>query len=116
MFHVYGLKNCDKCRAALRFMKEKGLEHRFHDIRAEGLDPNLLDRWLAELGWEELLNRKSTTWRGLSETDRQDLDLLKARELILSHPTLAKRPVIECNGGTVVGFNKAQEDHLMAAV
>ncbi|MDX1401371.1 MAG: Spx/MgsR family RNA polymerase-binding regulatory protein [Kiloniellales bacterium] len=116
MIQIYGLKNCDKCRAALRFAKSQGLDHTFHDIREESLDPRRLERWLDALGWEQLLNRKSTTWRSLGGAEREDLDREKVKSLILAHPTLAKRPIIECVGQTFAGFDKARKDQLMAAI
>ena len=98
MVTVYGLRNCDACRRALKGLV--GTEHRFHDLRADGLEPALLSRWVRELGWEALLNRRSTTWRGLAEDDRSGLDAAKAEALMLAHPTLVKRPVID-DGETV---------------
>ena len=98
MVTVYGLRNCDACRRALKGLV--GTEHRFHDLRADGLEPALLSRWIRELGWEALLNRRSTTWRGLAEDDRSGLDAAKAEALMLAHPTLVKRPVID-DGETV---------------
>lgn len=112
MIRFYGLKNCDKCRKALKFAKAEGLKHSFHDFREEGLDAKRLDRWLSALGWEMVLNRKSTTWRNLPEADRMALDRAKARDLLLSNPTLVKRPVIECTNDVLIGFTKAEEDRL----
>lgn len=112
MIVLYGLRNCDRCRKALKSMASLGIEHRFHDLRADGLEEARLDRWLAELGWERLLNRQSTTWRGLSNTDREGLDATSARALMLAHPTLIKRPVLELDQGILVGFGKAEEDRL----
>ncbi|MCY3981718.1 MAG: arsenate reductase [Alphaproteobacteria bacterium] len=96
MLTVYGLKTCDACRKARKAVGE----HRFHDLREHGLDAALLDRWIAALGWQALLNRRSTTWRSLDETDRAGLDASRARGLMLAHPALVKRPVID-DGGTV---------------
>ncbi len=98
MLTVYGLKTCDACRKARKALGDR--EHRFHDLRADGLDPALLDRWIEALGWEALLNRRSTTWRGLNEADRAAPDADRARGLMLAHPALVKRPVID-DGGTV---------------
>ena len=63
MITVYGIKNCDTCRKARKWLEAEGLEHRFHDIRADGLEPAMLEDWITELGWEVLLNRRGTTWR-----------------------------------------------------
>ncbi|MYE01900.1 MAG: arsenate reductase [Alphaproteobacteria bacterium] len=102
MLTVYGLKSCDACRKARKALGES--EHRFHDLREDGLDGAMLDRWIDALGWEALLNRRSTTWRSLDEADRAGLDAGRARGLMLAHPTLVKRPVIDDGGAVRVGL------------
>ena len=68
MLTVYGLKSCDACRKARKALADR--EHRFHDLREDGLDAAMLDRWIGALGWEALLNRRSTTWRALDEAGK----------------------------------------------
>ncbi len=98
MLTVYGLKSCDACRKARKALA--GRDQRFHDLREDGLDAALLDRWIGALGWEALLNRRSATWRALDEAEKAGLDAGRARGLMLAHPALVKRPVID-DGGTV---------------
>ena len=112
MIVLYGIRNCDRCRKAQSFLDEQGLACRFHDLRTDGLEAARLDRWIAALGWEKLLNRQSTTWRNLPETDRDGLDEASARSLLLAHPTLIKRPVIELDQDYLVGFGKAEQARL----
>lgn len=104
MVVVYGLKNCDTCRKALKWLAAEAVEHTFHDIRQDGLDGAVLDRWIAAAGWQPLLNRRSTSWRNLPDGETRDVDEAKARALMLSHPTLIKRPVIETGDDILVGF------------
>ena len=114
MLHIYGLKNCDSCRKAVKAFAAAGLSHTFHDLRAEGLETERLDGWLAQAGWEKLLNRKSTTWRALPEERRAGLDEAKARALLLANPTLIKRPVIEYAGELLVGFDRENQARFSA--
>jgi len=107
MTTLYGLRNCDTCRKARAWLDGQGLAHRFHDFRGDGLDPALLQSWADALGWETLLNRRGTTWRGLSETDRADLDAAKALRLMLVHPALIKRPVLSHGDKLLIGFSPA---------
>lgn len=107
---LYGIAKCDSCRRARQWLEDHGIEHRFHDLRKDGLSPRTLDRWLAEAGWEGLLNRRGTTWRGLPERDKDHLDARTARRLMLAHPTLVKRPVLEVGAALLVGFSSAQYD------
>lgn len=102
---IYGIPNCDTCRKARRWLEQNAIEHRFHDLRADGLDETTVRRWVAALGWEAMLNRRSTTWRQLPAADRNRLDAARAVALMLAHPTLVKRPVAETDGDIRVGFD-----------
>lgn len=113
MIRVNGLKNCDTCRSALAWLADNGLAAELHDFRRDGLDPQRLDRWIAAVGWEALLNRRGTTWRGLAEADKANVDAAKARELMLAHPALIKRPVFEVGEGVVVGFKEDQKAKIL---
>jgi arsenate reductase len=105
MFTLYGLRLCDTCRKARAWLDQRGLTYRFHDFRAEGLEPALLKRLEADLGWESLLNRRGTTWRGLAESDRTDVNRDKALALMLAHPALIKRPILVTADRTILGFS-----------
>ena len=115
MIAIYGIKNCDTCRKARKWLDGRGLTHHYHDIRADGLDRAMLDRWIAALGWEVLLNRRGTTWRKLDEAVRINVDAASARLLMLANPTLIKRPVFEAGGRHMVGFGEAERDALADA-
>ena len=101
---IYGIKTCDTVKKARNWLEGRGVEHRFVDYRAEGLDPKNLARWEAAVGWEKLLNKASTTFKDLSDADKQDLDERKATALMQAHPTLIKRPVLDVDGAITVGF------------
>ncbi len=102
---VYGLSNCDTCRKARRWLTDQGLQHRFHDVRTDGLDPVRVLEWLKSLGWENVVNRRSSTWRSLGPAERDGLDTQRAARLILDHPVLIKRPLIDVDGQMGIGFD-----------
>lgn len=104
MLTIYGIPNCDTCRKARKWLDANSVEHRFHDLRADGLEKSALVRWVKCVGWQQLLNTRSTTWRGLPEADRQELNEKLALKLMLQHPTLIKRPVLEMKQQVLVGF------------
>lgn len=115
MITLYGLKNCDTCRKARKFLEAEGIEHRFHDLRADGLAATDLKSWVSAVGWEKLLNRRGTTWRGLPDKDKNELGEAAAIELMRAHPALIKRPVIDQAGEVSVGFGPAEQKALKKA-
>ncbi len=101
---VYGLGNCDSCRAARKWLDGRGVPYRFHDFAAEGVDAPTVDAWLREHGAETLINRRSRTWREIPGERRDISDPAAAAALVLANPKLVKRPVIDLGGRTLVGF------------
>jgi Spx/MgsR family transcriptional regulator len=106
MLTVYGIKSCDTCRRARAWLDANEIGYRFHDLRDDGIDRPMVARWVERVGWETLLNKRSLTWRGLDDAERNDLGSDKAISLMLEHPTLVKRPVIEADRYTAVGFSE----------
>jgi arsenate reductase len=100
---VYGIRQCDTCRQALKWLAEQDIEHRFHDVRADGLERERLAAWLDSEFAGVLVNRRSTTWRQLTDEERSASGAGLVR-LLLEHPTLIKRPVFGNGGIIAVGF------------
>ncbi len=84
----------------------KNIEFSFHDLRDDGLDIQMLERWTQRIGWERLLNKQSLTWRKIPEVDRNDMSRDKALATMIDNPTLIKRPVIETKKFIAVGFSE----------
>ncbi len=110
---IYGIKTCDTCRKAIKAFDGAGKAATFVDFRVDGLDEADLDRWLEAVGWEALLNRRSTSWRALSDDEKANPDEAKARSLMQANPTLIKRPVFDDGSSITVGFAKAQQETLL---
>jgi len=104
MLTVYGIKNCDTVRKALAWLNDQGIAYTFHDVRADGLNAALVQRWVDALGWESVLNRRSTTWRNLPDSDKSSLNDVTVISMVLTHPTLLKRPLFEGEGLILQGF------------
>jgi len=105
---LVGIKNCDSVKKAKKWLEQNGVEYAFHDLREQGVDKAALEKWIDELGWEVLLNKRSTTWKQLSDDERADIDQGKAMMLFLAYPTLIKRPVLITPEGIMVGFKEAE--------
>jgi len=111
---LYGIKTCDSCQKARRWLQDQGIEHSWHELRDDGLDRAIVDSWLAALGAEGLVNRRSTTWRGLDEAMRKAaMNPEQAAEVLAAHPTLIKRPVFHRRDEVLVGFNAAVKFSLL---
>ena len=106
MTTLYGIKNCNSCRLATKWLDENKVDYDFVDVRADGLDEATVERWQEALGWEALVNKRSITWRKIPAFDREDLNQVKARELILNFPTAMKRPVLDTGKSILLGFDK----------
>jgi len=104
---VYGIEACDQVRKARAWLRTHDVPFRFHDFRADGLQAALLARWMGHLPWDALLNRRGLTWRQLDPSHKACVvDQASACELMLAHPTLIKRPVLEAGDRIVVGFSE----------
>lgn len=101
---VYGIKQCDTCRKALKWLTTQGIDHSFHDFRVDGLNSELLAGWLDSSFADRLVNRRSTTWRQLADEQRQS-EGKALLELLLENPTLIKRPVFVTGEIVAVGFD-----------
>jgi arsenate reductase len=105
MITVYGIKNCDTMKKARVWLDGHGVAYAFHDYKVAGIDRAKLAGWVKKVGWEALLNRAGTTFRKLPEADKATLSEAKAIALMMAHPSMIKRPVIEAGSGKLlVGF------------
>lgn len=104
MLVLYGIKNCDTVKKARACLDGRGVNYRFHDFRVDGLDEALLRRFVADAGWNTVLNQRSTSWRSLSDAQKADLDETKAVALMLELPTLIKRPILDDGQQLIIGF------------
>ncbi len=103
---LYGISNCDTVRKARKWLENHKMDYQFHDFRQDGLTYEQLLTWSTKVGWEALLNRRSTSWRQVSEENKAAIDEEKALQLMLQQPTLIKRPVLVSSEQIVVGFNE----------
>ncbi len=102
---LYGLKNCDSCRKAQKDLENAGKSVTFVDIRAEADLQQKVPAWMARMNAGDLVNKRSPTWRGLTNAEQDSADEPgDLEQLLIAHPTLIKRPVIEMGRKTFVGW------------
>jgi len=102
---MYGIPNCDTIKKAQKWLKENNIPFTFHDYRKDGLDESLLEKLLAHSNWDTLLNKRSTSYRALTDNQKETLNEDNAKALFIESPTLIKRPVIIYKESAIVGFN-----------
>ncbi|WP_447750753.1 ArsC family reductase [Sphingopyxis fribergensis] len=112
---LYGISNCDTVKKARRWLDEQDVAYRFHDVRKDGLDAARLQGWIDALGWEKLLNKAGTTFRKLPDAQKDGLDAVTAKALMLEQPAMIRRPVVEAADGVSVGFSAADWQTRFAA-
>ena len=110
---IYGIPNCDSVRKARRWFEEHDIEYYFYDIREKGLQQHTLLEWIKEVGWETLLNKRSTTWRNVDKSIKDNIDAQSAMDLMCEQPTLIKRPVIEGADSLIVGFDISKYEQIL---
>ena len=119
MVTLYGIKNCDTIKKARRWLEANNIDYRFHDYRVDGLDSELLNGFINELGLSlihiseptrpALLNARGTTWRKLDETTRNKItDAASAATLMTEMPAIIKRPLLCAPGKPMLlGFSES---------
>lgn len=104
MVRLYGIKNCDTIKKARKWLSDHHVEYTFCDVRIDGIDATAIEHWIAQAGWEKVLNRSGTTWRKLPEDVRETTQANNVVALLLDHPAMIKRPVLDVNGTIHIGF------------
>lgn len=107
---LYGIKNCDTVKKARQWLDDHEIDYRFHDFREQGIDKTQLIHWVKQLGWETVVNKRSTTWKQLDTDRRATMDEISAINAIMENPTLVKRPLLAVRGSYFVGFSVADYD------
>lgn len=101
---LYGIPNCDTVKKARVWLDQNAVAFDFHDYKKAGIDEASLRLWVAEHGWQTVLNRAGTTFRALPDADKADIDDDKAVSLMLAQPSMIKRPVLDLGDRRIVGF------------
>jgi Spx/MgsR family transcriptional regulator len=112
MVKMYGIPNCDTIKKARQWLSENNIDYEFHDYKKQGVDESLLNDWVDQLGWESLLNKRSTTWRQLDQALKANIDEHQAIKIMLAHPSIIKRPLLDDGRRLHLGFKAGQYEEL----
>ncbi len=114
MTTLYGIPHCSTVKKARNWLESHQINYQFHDFRKQGLRKEKLQQWFTQCEWTRLLNKRSTSWKQLTDEQKQTLDKDMAFQLMLENPTLIKRPVLEYKTHTDVGFKELDWKHIFA--
>lgn len=109
---MYGIPNCDTIKKAKRWLDERNVEYTFHDYRKAGVNNALIEKFFAALPWEQVVNKRGTTYRQLSDEQKANLTQSSAVELLVEHPAMIKRPILLVDNTFYLGFNATQYSSL----
>ncbi|PYF78627.1 arsenate reductase [Marinomonas alcarazii] len=109
MITIFGIKNCDTMKKAFRWLDDNNLEYHFHDYKKAGVDETLAKTWVEALGWENVINKRGTTWRKLDDEVKNTIDSEKAVNIMLAQPSIIKRPLLMLdNSEFLLGFSSEE--------
>ncbi|WP_165312005.1 ArsC family reductase [Vibrio ziniensis] len=104
---MYGIPNCDTIKKARKWLEVEGIEYQFHDYRKQGINTELVREFCLSLGWENVLNKRGTTYRQLSQEQKDTLNEENAISLLVEQPSMIKRPIVRHNDKLELGFSAA---------
>ncbi|AKE52558.1 arsenate reductase [Kangiella geojedonensis] len=114
MVKIYGIPNCDTVRKAIKWLEAKDIEHEFIDYRKNGIERSTLESWDNAIGWEKLLNKRSTAWRPLDQSIKDNIDRDSAIDLMKDKVTLIKRPVLVKGSDVHLSFKPEQYESIFS--
>ena len=104
---LYGIKNCDTMKKAFKWLETNNINYEFHDYKKSGLPEDLAKDWLASEGWEQIINKRGTTWRKLDDDVKNSMNDTQALAVMLDNPSIIKRPLMIKDGEMTLGFKDA---------
>jgi len=113
MIKIYGIKNCDTIKKTLKWFDAKSTDYQFIDYKKERPSPLLAKQLITTHGWETIVNKRGTTWRKLDDQTKDAMSNESAIKLIQEQPSIIKRPIVESNEMTIVGFDEEQFEQLI---
>ena len=81
-----------------------------------GVDKGKLEEWVMEHGWETILNRSGTTFKALDAGDKAHIDADKAILLMITNPSMIKRPILDTGKQIIIGFKATTYENALAGV
>lgn len=104
MTTLYGIKNCDTMKKAMRWLSDNQIDYTFHDYRKDGIDAQWIKTMLTTIPLDNFINKRGTTYRQLDDEVKQSLNIDNAVDLLITQPAMIKRPILIHNDHIELGF------------
>ena len=114
MIKLFGIPNCDTIKKAKKWLEQNNIDYSFHDYRKEGVNADMVTEFCQTLGWDKVLNKRGTTYRQLDEDTKNSLSESTAIPLLVEHPAMIKRPILEKDGQLFIGFKAADYESIFS--
>ncbi|QMV15131.1 ArsC family reductase [Vibrio spartinae] len=111
---LYGIPNCDTIKKARRWLDAENIDYRFHDFRKDGIHAELIEEFCHNLGWDKVVNKRGTTYRQLTQAQKDSLNSTTAIPLLVESPAMIKRPVLVVGNTFHLGFSPEQYSEIFA--
>lgn len=105
---MFGIPNCDTIKKAKKWLEAEDIAYDFHDYRKQGIDAEMVSEFCRALGWEQVLNKRGTTYRQLAQEQKDTLNEENAIALLVENPAMIKRPILKVNDQLHIGFKAHQ--------
>lgn len=105
---IYGIKHCDTMKKAFKWLETNAVDLTFHDYKKQGIDEDVLHNAVKQHGWENVINRRGTTWRKLPDNVKATMDDVTALKIAKDNPSIIKRPLLIYQGNITLGFKDAE--------
>lgn len=101
---IYGIKNCDTMKKAIKWLNENNIDYTFHDYKKDGIDEAALKNAINVHGWDVVINKRGTTWRNLSNDQQDAMNDKHAIKIAQENPSIVKRPLLVFDDVPHLGF------------
>ena len=112
---MFGIPNCGTIKKARAWLETHGINYQFHDYKKQGVDKQLLERWLENHGWDQLINKRGTTWRKLDDKVKTSMNDELAIQVMVENPSIIRRPILLVGDKVMLGFDEAQYEQEFAS-
>jgi Spx/MgsR family transcriptional regulator len=108
MIKLFGIPNCDTIKKTKKWLEQNNIDYTFHDYRKDGISTEMVSDFCQQLDWQQVLNKRGTTYRQLDDATKESLRAESVIALLVEHPAMIKRPILQKDNELYLGFKAEQ--------